>query len=655
MRGVQDELSDGRPARPIRRTAVDSYRGPELHLSPRPGAPDPIDLAEVRRWVGSAAQPTAIDLFCGAGGLSLGLRDAGFTVLVGADQDPWSVETHTANLGGLGYAGDLTDPTDLLDHLRAWHITRVDLIAGGVPCQPFSRAGRSKIRSLVDAQKRSFDDPRAELWRSFVRVVRELAPRAVLLENVPDLAVWDEGAVLLGFLESLRELGYHADARILNAHEHGVPQHRSRLFIVALRDGQRFDWPVPSRVKPTVRDAIGDLPAAPPAQREDRTAYPGPATPLQRRLRRGIPAADRTWVHDHITRAVRSDDAEAFALLPEGGTYEQLPAHLQRYRADIFSDKYNRLRWDGLSRSITAHLAKDGYWYIHPSQHRTLSIREAARIQTFPDRFRFSGSPSHRMRQIGNAVPPLLAEAIGRALRRALARPAPARRALRTGADFRADLLRWHRRNTRSFPWRDRSDPWLVLLAEMCLRRTRADQVRPVYERLIELAPDPGSLVRNADLVITAMRSLGLRWRADNLIAVARDLVAEHGGRVPASYAQLMGLPGVGDYVASAVMTFGFGRRAVLIDTNTERIVSRAKNRDIARRWQLRLDLHQLAGGPGPDAAFNYALLDLGALVCRARRPLCHECPVNQHCAAYRRPAHRTAPRPNAAPQILFE
>ena len=93
-----------------------------------------------------------------------------------------------------------------------------------------------------------------------------------------------------------------------------------------------------------------------------------------------------------------------------------MPAHLQRYRTDIFTDKYKRLSWDALSRTITAHIAKDGYWYIHPEQHRTLSIREAARLQTFPDWFRFAGQPCHRYAQIGNAVPPLLAEAVGRAL-----------------------------------------------------------------------------------------------------------------------------------------------------------------------------------------------------------------------------------------------
>ncbi|EQD58461.1 cytosine specific DNA methyltransferase, partial [mine drainage metagenome] len=159
-------------------------------------APDESDVRSVRRWVKRALRPTAIDLFCGAGGLSLGLRDAGFTVLAGADFDPFSVETHTANVGGVGYQGDLSDPTEFISKLRHWGIHTVDLVAGGVPCQPFSRAGRSKIRSLVLAGARSSDDPRTRLWRSFVRVVDVLRPKAVLLENVPDLAVWDDGAVL---------------------------------------------------------------------------------------------------------------------------------------------------------------------------------------------------------------------------------------------------------------------------------------------------------------------------------------------------------------------------------------------------------------------------------------------------------------------------
>ena len=619
-----------------RRPGVPTHRGIDLQLPPDPDAPDPVDLAAVRRWVRSAPRPTAVDLFCGAGGLSLGLRDAGFEVLVGADNDQRAVETHTANIGGLGYRDDLSDPEDFLEHLEAWGIDEVDLLAGGVPCQPFSRAGRSKIRSLVAAGQRSIDDPRAQMWRSFIRVAEALRPRAVLLENVPDLAVWDEGAILVGFCDSLRELDYVVDAAILNAHEHGVPQHRSRLFVVGLRPGLEFDWPQPSSTRPSIRQAIGDLPVVPPAQREERIPYARPRTRLQQRMRRGVPRGERAWIHDHITRDVRQDDAEAFSLLDEGQTYKDLPVRLQRYRADIFSDKYKRLEWDGLSRSITAHIAKDGYWYIHPDQPRTLSVREAARIQTFPDSFRFAGPPSLRYRQIGNAVPPLLAEAIGAELHRTLTRPARRGRPRGTGTSFRTLLLRWHRENARTYPWRGREDAWHVLMAEMCLHRTRADQVRPVYDALLQIAPTPSAMVQRSQEAREAMRSLGLRWRTEKILEVARVLVDEHGGQVPSTDVGLLSLPGVGDYVANAVLTFGFGRRAVLLDTNTQRIVGRVRGRINPVRWQLRLDLYQLAGSDGANAEFNYALLDLGALVCRAGTPDCTGCPVRRRCATGR-------------------
>lgn len=619
-----------------RRPGVPIHRGVDLQLPPHQDAPDPLDLRAVRRWVRSAPRPTAVDLFCGAGGLSLGLRDAGFEVLVGADNDHRAVETHTANIGGLGYRDDLSDPDDFLEHLEAWGVDEIDLLAGGVPCQPFSRAGRSKIRSLVSAGQRSIDDPRAQMWRSFIRVAEVLAPRAVLLENVPDLAVWDEGAILIGFCDSLRDLGYVVDAAIVNAFEHGVPQHRSRLFVVGVRPGSEFHWPQPSSTRPSIRSAIGDLPIVPPAQREERIRYERPRTRLQQRLRRGLPTEERRWIHDHITRDVREDDAEAFSLLGEGQTYKDLPARLQRYRADIFSDKYKRLEWDGLSRSITAHIAKDGYWYIHPDQPRTLSIREAARIQTFPDWFRFAGQPSLRYRQIGNAVPPLLAESIGTQLHRTLTRSPRRGRPAGTGTSFRTLLLRWHGENARTYPWRGREDPWHVLMAEMCLHRTRADQVRPVYEALLELAPTPLAMLQHSEEARRAMRSLGLRWRIEKILEVARVLVEEHGGRVPSTDVGLLSLPGVGDYVANAVLTFGYGRRAVLLDTNTERIIGRVRGRTRAVRWQLRLDLYQLAGSEGADAEFNYALLDLGALVCRAGAPRCDACPVRRRCATGR-------------------
>ena len=117
---------------------------------------------------------------------------------------------------------------------------------------------------------------------------------------------------------------------------------------------------------------------------------------------------------------MRPDDAQIYSQLNPGDTYLDVPEHSRRYRSDIFNDKYVRLSFDGLSRTVTAHIAKDGYWYIHPREDRTLSIREAARIQTFPDGLRFAGYPSNRYRQIGNAVPPMLASALASSVKRAM-------------------------------------------------------------------------------------------------------------------------------------------------------------------------------------------------------------------------------------------
>jgi DNA (cytosine-5)-methyltransferase 1 len=626
--GTQDMPDATRPQQ--RRTAVPHHRGEDLRLPRHPAAPDPTDLKTVQRWVRSAQGPVAIDLFCGAGGLSLGLKDAGFSVLLGADNDARAVETHTANVGGLGYVGDLTDPNDLLDHLDGWGISKVDLVAGGVPCQPFSRAGRSTIRNLVATGARSADDPRAALWQSFMAVVARMKPRAVLVENVPDLPSWDDGSVLMGFYDSLRELGYMVDARVLDAFHYGVPQHRARLILVGLRRAAEFEWPEGTRAITSLRDAIGDLPPVPPAQRADRIPYTGPRNTFQKRMRRGVPRNDRAFVYDHITRDVRPDDAEAFALLEEGQTYQHLPMHLRRYRSDIFTDKYKRLSWNEVSRSITAHIAKDGYWYIHPQQHRTLSVREAARIQTFPDTFRFSGQPSLRLRQIGNAVPPLLGAAVGRQIVVALARrptPAPTPQ-----LDFRARLLGWHRKNRRAYPWRTgRMDEWTVLAAEMCLGRTRMDLVPAMFESIRRIAPSPAALLALPD-PLAALEEIGVGARAQSLVDVARELKDRYAGSVPEEELALRSLPGVGDNIAQAVLCFGFERRAVLLDVSTARLVQRFYGRTDTRRWQIRLDLYKLAGGPGPDAEFNSALLDHGALICRADSPRCDECAVRDAC-----------------------
>jgi DNA (cytosine-5)-methyltransferase 1 len=583
------------------------------------------------------SRPTAIDLFSGAGGLSLGLERAGFDVLVGADSDEWAVRTHDANLPGLSWCGDLSDPLEFLNTLEVWRLTEVDLVAGGVPCQPFSRAGRPRIQNLVETGGRAAHDARADLWSSFVAVVDALRPSAVVVENVPDLPRWDDGAVLIGLYESLRALGYRVEARILDGFRHGVPQHRQRLVLIGVAGHRRPVWPAPTGALVDLRAAIGDLPPIPRAQRSERLPYDWnrQTSEYQRLMRRDVASEERDLVFEHICRDVRPDDMEAFRLLGEGQTYVDLPERLRRYRSDVFTDKYKRLAWAELCRSITAHIAKDGYWYIHPDQHRTLSIREAARIQSFPDDFRFAGMQTHRYRQIGNAVPVLLGEAIGRSALESMERPARKR----PGAareEFRELLTGWRASSTAWSPsWRHEAGPWLVLLGEMLLGRARADVAERVFADLRRIAPDPGALMAYDDPV-AALAAVGVKERAQLVVSLAGDLVTYFGGGVPDDEMDLRLLPGVGEYVCRAVLTFGFGRRQVLVDRTTTRIAGRIARHDDTRRFQLRLDLHRLAGSAGPDAAFNRSLLDLGREVCLADAPQCGVCPLRDRCATGR-------------------
>ena len=602
----------------------------------------------MRRFLSERSRPTAIDLFCGAGGLSLGLERAGFDVLVGADSDPWAVRTHEANLPGLSWCGDLSEPDEFLAALSAWGVDSVDLLAGGVPCQPFSRAGSSRIRELVASGARVAHDTRADLWSSFIRAVEHLQPEAVLVENVPDLPRWNDGAVLAGLYESLRTLGYRVEARILDGPEHGVPQHRQRLILVGFLGWRRPLWPVSGIPPVTLHDAIGDLPPIPRAQRAERLPYDPRrlSADFQRSMRNGLATEDAAWITEHVCRDVRTDDLEAFRHLEQGGTYMDVPQHLRRYRSDVFTDKYKRLSWDAPCRSITAHIAKDGYWYIHPDQHRTLSIREAARVQTFPDDFRFAGTPTHRYRQIGNAVPVVLGESVGRAVMRTLERPRRARPP-RADRGLRDALIAWHATDGLwTAPWRRSGDPWQVLVGEFALARSRPRDADRIHHALLDLAPTPTALLA-LDSPTVRLTELGLKERATSLVRLADDLVTHHGGSVPADEVDLAMLPGVGDYVLRAVLTFAFGRRQVLVDRTTSRIASRVTGHPDRRRYQLRLDLHRLSGADGPDAAFNAAILALGRTICLPTRPLCGSCPLRADCRTGR-DGHSVEPLPFA-------
>ncbi len=470
--------SRGAVSMQLRSYGVKLVRGPFVRLQPHELACQTED--DLLAGSSALEGPLAADLFCGAGGLSLGLTEAGFDVVLAVDHDEEALETHRAHHPGLSVNWDLADATVVERVAGLIRRCGISLVAGGPPCQPFSRAGRSMVRELVKTGRRHHHDGRRDLWEAFLAVVELSLPPAVVMENVPDMAL-DRGMVILRtMIERLESCGYSVEERVIDTWRYGVPQLRQRLFLVALADGLAFEWPREALERVTVENAIGDLPEVDGGWRPSNgdgpdpvatgwLTYAGPKTDFQRRAREGVASRDEERVFDHITRPVRDDDAIAFAQMDHDTLYSDLIPELKRYRDDIFDDKYKRLDPNDVSRTITAHIAKDGYWYIHPYQDRTLTVREAARLQTFADRVRFVGPPSAAFRQIGNAVPVLLGRRVGEAVLGALTKRRPAPFSTSSIAEV---LAHWFDEVPPVYvPWLGAETRWNVLQAELLWAR----------------------------------------------------------------------------------------------------------------------------------------------------------------------------------------
>ena len=607
--------------------AVKLERKPPLRLPIHPEAPR---TQSWRSWAQQLDKPRAVDLFSGCGGLSLGLEQAGYQVILSVDNDPWAVESHRHNMPGSAIELDLAVPSQVDSLVSLLRDIEVDLISGGPPCQPFSRAGRSKIRSLVEQGTRKKRDERRELWQSFVEVIERVRPASVLMENVPDMALGDDLAILREMTARLEACGYDAEARLADAWRHGVPQHRQRLILIATRDGRPFAWPSDQK-KVTLRDAISDLPKLRRTTGKPEMPSLDPTTPFQRRARLGMNGDKIVW--DHVSRAVRDDDREAFKRMKPGSRYSDLPAHLKRYRDDIFNDKYNKLGWDSLCRSITAHISKDGYSYIHPSEHRTLSVREAARVQTFPDKFRFAGSRSAAFRQIGNAVPPALAEAMGKALLVAADERSisPSQRRAIKLSKLRAALLEWGGKDSVNSPWRHPGNPWAVLCGIVLADRAGAgDEGVALFLREF---PKPG--VRIAGLIAKSADGKVSRLLASYLRLAKYSRVIKPTGKVipPAQWPDLINLQG---FERSLFQVFGLGEDRVIATAPILRVVARITGTNINeknRNSSGRMALGQILGGNSQGPKLSASLHLLGRSICLQSSPRCGSCPVRKHCA----------------------
>lgn len=376
-----------------------------------------------------------IELFCGAGGLGWGWREAGFEQIASIDHDPVATRTYELNLGrdhGLVLNRDLqTFGPSKLAQLIGPRPRGLAAIVGGPPCQGWSKVGRGKMRSLSQRARSLLRDPRNGLYRRFLEYVAYFRPPLCVMENVPGMLSIEGENIAHAILANFGEIGYRASVAVVNARWFGVPQDRRRLIFIAVRDGwgPRLDASGLEDFAPNFRvgllgvqdetnvwQAIADLPKIEHGMVEDPQPYFQP-TGRQSRYSEIMRANSNGLIIDHVCRGHNAQDLEAFSIMREGGQYRELPARLKRYRDDIFPDKYKKLIRRQPAWTVTAHFAKDVYTHIHPSQPRTISVREAARLQSFPDDYRFAGHMGDRFRQIGNAVPPLMAWGIAEYIR----------------------------------------------------------------------------------------------------------------------------------------------------------------------------------------------------------------------------------------------
>ncbi len=340
---------------------------------------------------------TVLDLFCGCGGMSLGFEQAGFNVLLGIDIWRDALLTFEHNHKGVKtMCADLSQLSakQVADKIEA---KTVDVIIGGPPCQGFSIAG-----------KRIVDDDRNRLYKSFVRMVEYFRPKAFVMENVPNILTMGNGIIRESIVGDFSKIGYSVVHKVLLAADYGVPQNRRRAIFVGMLNYRTFEFPNPT-VKDviTCKDAISDLPEC---SLPEGSPYPTPAqSEFQFLMRRGCTAVYNHEITEH------SDKTKAIiAMVPDGGNYKDLPLDLQMTRKV-------HIAWTRLNSSRPSITIDTGHFHhFHYLYNRVPSARESARIQSFPDSFVFIGNKTSKLKQIGNAVPPIMAQVLAQSLNKQL-------------------------------------------------------------------------------------------------------------------------------------------------------------------------------------------------------------------------------------------
>ena len=364
---------------------------------------------------------TLIDVFSGCGGLSLGLEQAGFSTVFASDIDPVCCHTYKLNRNlpdDRIFVGDIHDLNNKWCEKYKPLLGEIDLVCGGPPCQGFSTANRQRI----------INDPRNILYKEYLIFLNHVRPKFFIMENVKGM-MQKVNEILFDIKTILGE-DYNVSYRVLNAKNFGVPQNRERFILIGNRvhiDSNKIFENILSEKYPmyTLDDAISDLPELKPNRIKNRSDIENeevgfkvlPFKYKKTPFRDFINSKEIFFLHNHKNRYNNDRDIEIFTRLPQGENslhYSIKDIMPYSSRKNIFKDKYFKLKANTICKTITSHMKYDCNMYIHPTQARGLSPREAARIQTFPDSFVFYGSQNSWYHQIGNAVPVKLAEAIGK-------------------------------------------------------------------------------------------------------------------------------------------------------------------------------------------------------------------------------------------------
>lgn len=355
---------------------------------------------------------TAVELFAGAGGMSAGFRMAGFNISFAVEADPHAAATYKLNHPSTrlhqSKIQDL-DPRACLRRsgLRTGEVTAV---FGGPPCQGFSVSNR---------RTRSMKNPNNHLYIDYFKFVRVIKPKIFVLENVAGLQTSPCSQILERILNEAADLGYRSTWAELNAVDYGIPQVRRRVIVVGIRKELGWEWSAPSRrgdgePPVSVHEAISDLPILRQGAATDYLPYRAVKrlSEFQVRMR----GKGQDMIQGNLVTRNSATVIERYKHIPPGENWEAIPPHLLKNYADssrCHTGIYHRLQWDSPSKVIGNYRKN---MLIHPSQHRGLSVREAARLQSFPDDYIFLGSIGFQQQQVGDAMPPLLAEAVGRGL-----------------------------------------------------------------------------------------------------------------------------------------------------------------------------------------------------------------------------------------------